>query len=146
MSYGAHLVAVLIGAGLTIQVGVNALAGQRLGSPLVASAVNFAVGLVALVTVAWLSGARLQGGALASLPPWLWIGGLFGATYVAATTVLGPRLGAAALLSLTLAGQLAAACVVDHYGVIGFPRHTFTWERALGIALLVAGTLLIVRR
>ena len=146
MSYAAHLVAVLIGAGLTIQVGVNALAGQRLGSPLLASALNFAVGLLALVAVAFASGTRLPGGSLSNLPPWLWIGGLLGATYVAATTVLGPRLGAAALLALTLAGQLAAAAVVDHYGAIGFPQHTFTWERAVGLALLVAGTLLIVRR
>jgi bacterial/archaeal transporter family-2 protein len=146
MSYAAGLVAVLVGAGLTIQVGVNALAGQRLGSPLLASALNFAVGLLALVAVAVASGARLQASSLSNLPPWLWIGGLLGAAYVAATTVLGPRLGAAAVLALTLAGQLAAASVVDHYGAIGFPQHAFTWQRAVGIALLAAGTLLIVRR
>src|SRR5688572_17185335 len=112
MIYAAYMVAVLVGAGLTVQVGLNALAGQRLGSPLLASALNFAVGLLALVAVAFASGARLQASTLSNLPPWLWIGGLFGATYVAATTVLGPRLGAAAMLSLTLAGQLAAASVV----------------------------------
>jgi transporter family-2 protein len=144
--YGAQLAAVLVGVGLTVQVGLNAMVGQRLGSPLLASIVNFTVGLVALIAVAIASGVRVQSGTVSSLPAWLWIAGLFGAIYVTATTVLGPRLGATALLALTLTGQLAAAAVVDHYGVIGFPQHSFGWERALGIALLGAGTLLIVRK
>jgi hypothetical protein len=30
--------------------------------------------------------------------------------------------------------------------VIGFPQHSFGWAKALGIALLAAGTLLIIRK
>jgi transporter family-2 protein len=71
---------------------------------------------------------------------------VLGAAYVASTTVLGPRLGAATLLALTLAGQMAAALAVDHYGVIGFPQSPLTASRLLGAALLVAGVLLIMRR
>jgi transporter family-2 protein len=71
---------------------------------------------------------------------------VLGALYVASTTVLGPRLGAAALLALTLAGQMAAALVVDHYGAIGFPEAPVTPARLVGAALLLAGVLLIMRR
>ena len=35
-----------------------------------------------------------------AVPAWAWFGGLLGAAYVASTTVLGPRLGAAALLGV----------------------------------------------
>jgi transporter family-2 protein len=66
--------------------------------------------------------------------------------YVASTTVLGPRLGAAALLALTLSGQMLAALIIDHYGIIGFPQSTITPSRLIGAALLVAGVLLIMRR
>lgn len=146
MSYWPHVTAVLVGAGLTIQVGMNATVRSVIGSPLLAAVVNFVVGLVALAAVAAAVGSRWTPGTASAVPAWAWLGGLLGALYVASTTVLGPRLGAAALLALTLAGQMAAALVVDHYGVIGFPRAPVTPVRLLGVALLVAGALLVMRR
>ena len=146
MSYWPHLFAILVGAGLTIQVGMNATVRLTLGSPVIATIVNFGVGLAALVLLAAATGARIVPGSAASVPAWAWFGGLLGGTYVAATTVLGPKLGAAALLALTLAGQMVAALLVDHYGVIGFPQNPVTPARLAGAALLVAGVLLILRR
>jgi transporter family-2 protein len=146
MNYWPHLFAVLVGAGLTIQVGMNSTVRLAIGSPVIATIVNFCVGLAALVLLAVATGARVIPGSTAVVPAWAWLGGLLGAAYVAAMTVLGPRLGAAALMALTLAGQMIAALVVDHYGVIGFPQSPITPSRLLGTALLVAGVLLIMRR
>jgi transporter family-2 protein len=146
MNYWPHLLAVLVGAGLTVQVGMNSTVRLALGSPVIATIVNFAVGLIALVLVAVAGGARIIPGSTSTVPAWAWFGGLLGAAYVAATTVLGPRLGAAALLALTLAGQMIAALLVDQYGVIGFPQNGVTPARLLGAVLLVVGALLIVRR
>jgi transporter family-2 protein len=146
MSYWPHLMAALVGAGITIQVGMNATVRMTIGSPVLAAIVNFVVGLAALVLLAVASGARVVPGSVATVPAWAWFGGLLGATYVAATTVLGPKLGAASFLALTLAGQMVAALLVDHYGVIGFPQSPLTPTRLLGTALLVVGVLLIMRR
>jgi transporter family-2 protein len=146
MNYWPHLVAALVGAGLTVQVGMNAAVRFAIGSPTLAAIVNFVGGLAGLVIVALASGARWTPGSAAAVPAWAWFGGLLGAAYVASTTVLGPRLGAATLLALTLAGQMAAALAVDHYGVIGFPQSPLTVSRLLGAVLLVAGVLLIMRR
>jgi transporter family-2 protein len=146
MSYWPHLMAALVGAGITIQVGMNATVRMTIGSPVIAAIVNFVVGLSALVMLAVASGARVVPGSVAAVPAWAWFGGLLGATYVAATTVLGPKLGAASFLALTLAGQMLAALLVDHYGVIGFPQSPLTPTRLLGTALLVVGVLLIMRR
>jgi transporter family-2 protein len=146
MSYWPHLMAALVGAGITIQVGMNATVRMTIGSPVLAAIVNFVVGLAALVLLAVASGARVVPGSVAAVPAWAWFGGLLGATYVAATTVLGPKLGAASFLALTLAGQMVAALLVDHYGVIGFPQSPLTPTRLLGTALLVVGVLLIMRR
>jgi transporter family-2 protein len=140
MNYG---LAVLVGVGLTLQIGLNAIVGDRLGSPLTGAAANFVVGLVALIVFAAVAGPRVQAASIASVPAWGWAAGLLGAAYVASTTLLGPRLGATTLLALLLLGQLVAAVVVDHFGIVGFPRHPFGWQRALGIALLLAGTLLV---
>lgn len=146
MSYWPHLMAALVGAGITIQVGMNATVRMTIGSPVLAAIVNFVVGPTALVLLAVASGARVVPGSVAAVPAWAWFGGLLGATYVAATTVLGPKLGAASFLALTLAGQMVAALLVDHYGVIGFPQSPLTPTRLVGTALLVVGVLLIMRR
>ena len=146
MTYLPHLLAVLVGAGLTIQIGMNAVVRGVLGSAVIATVVNFLVGLVALVAFALATGARVTPGSLPSVPAWAWLGGLLGATYVAAATVLGPRLSAAAFLALTLVGQMVAALVVDHYGAIGFPENPVTLWRVVGVGLLIAGVVLIMRR
>ena len=146
MSYWPHLMAAMVGAGLTVQVGMNATVRFAIGSPVLAAIVNFVVGLAALILVAVATGSRWVPGSTATVPAWAWFGGLLGALYVASTTVLGPRLGAAALLAFTLAGQMLAALAVDHYGIIGFPQSPITPSRLLGAALLVAGVLLIMRR
>ncbi len=93
MNYLPHLIALLVGAGLAIQVGMNSTVRLAIGSPVIATIVNFAVGLVGLLFLALASGARVTPGAAASVPAWAWFGGLLGAAYVAATTVLGPSSG-----------------------------------------------------
>lgn len=146
MTYWPYLLAIVVGAGLTLQVGMNATIGTTVGSPLLASVLNFVIGTVALGAVALASGARLAPGTAATVPAWAWLGGLFGAAYVASVTVLGPRLGAVALLALVLLGQMAAALVVDHFGIVGFPEHAISLSRLVGVVLLVAGVVLVVHK
>lgn len=125
---------------------MNATIGRTMGSPLWGALANFAIGLVALVVCAFTVGARYTPGSIGQVPAWAWFGGLLGATYVASVTMLGPRLGGLALLALVLAGQLVASLLVDQFGVLGFPRIPVTPTRLVGAALLIVGTLLIVRR
>ena len=59
--------------------------------------------------------------------------------------VVGPRLGAATLLSLIVLGQLLTSLLVDHFGWIGFPAHPLSLVRLAGAVLLFAGVVLITR-
>jgi transporter family-2 protein len=145
MRYLGLLWAVLVGMGLTVQVGMNASAGRALKSPLWASVASFVVGLVVLGAVAALFDAFPARSSFGSAPAWAWLGGALGAAYVASTIVLGPLLGATTLSALLVGGQLAAALIVDHFGLIGFPEHGINAARLAGAALLVAGAALIVR-
>jgi len=146
MNYWPHLLAIVVGAGLTLQIGMNGTISRIVGSPILASVANFCVGLLALCAVAAASGVRPAPGSMGAVPAWAWFGGLFGAAYVASVTVLGPRLGAVALLALVLLGQMGTALAVDYFGVVGFPQSAVTASRLLGALLLVAGVVLIVRR
>ena len=76
-------------------------------------------------------------------PWWVWVGGLLGAFYVLGSVVTGPKLGAATLVALILAGQAAASLTVDHFGLVGFEENPITPGRIAGIALVAAGVVLV---
>jgi transporter family-2 protein len=144
MKLASLALAVCIGALLPLQALINAqLARQTLG-PVFAALCSFLVG--SAVLLAWWLGSRpgFQWGAVAHVPWWAWTGGVIGAIFVAAATLLIPRTGAAALICLIVLGQLVGSVLLDHYGVL-HARQPIDALRILGVVLVVAGALLVVR-
>jgi transporter family-2 protein len=141
-----YVLSLIAGLGLAVQVGLNSTMRQSTGSAAFAALVSFCVGLIALVL--FVAATRVPvptRAALTAAPAWAWLGGVFGAFYVAMATVAGPRLGATTLLALTLLGQVTASLILDHFGWLGFAQQTLSATRILGATLLVAGVLLISR-
>lgn len=140
------LLAVLAGAMLPVQTGVNVQLRGTLGQPLAAALVSFLVGTLGLAAVAALLRVPVSVGAAWGRSAWWhWSGGLLGAAYIAVTIVLAPRLGAAALIAALVAGQMTASLIVDHYGWVGFAQHAATPLRLAGAALIVVGVVLVRR-
>lgn len=138
------LLALLAGVVVPIQVGLNAALRTSLASPLWAALLSFAVGTLTLGVICLPLRPWPQ---FATLPPlWQWLGGVLGALYVTLAIVLAPRLGATSLMALVIAGQLGASLVLDHFGWLTFPQHPATPVRLLGVVLLSAGVMLILRR
>ena len=145
-NYWPHLLALLVGVGLTVQVGMNMTIARVVGTPLWASVANFGVGLVALLVTVMVLGSRPAPNTIGQVPLWAWFGGVLGAVYVASVTLLGPRIGGMTMVALAITGQLMAALAVDHFGVLGYPQIPVSSTRLLGAALLLAGALLVMRR
>ena len=120
--------------------------GDRIGSFeafAVAALLTAAIAVVALLAVRRsLAGFADAGDA----PPWMLLGGVFGAFVVLSITVTTPRLGVAAVVALLIAGQLAMGALIDRFGWFGVDRVPLGWQRLLGIALLAAGTALVLRK
>ncbi len=134
----------LAGALIATQAGVNSQLARTVGHPVLAATISFVVGTLALSLCSiGVSGAWAGRAALSAAPWWIWTGGLLGAVFVATTAWLAPILGAATLLSVAIAGQMTFAMVLDHYGLVGFPTRAMSPGRAVGVALLVAGVVLI---
>jgi transporter family-2 protein len=129
---------------LPIQFGINAQLARWVDSPLRATLISFAVGTLVLLLVMavadrdWPSAGRIGGA-----PWWVWLGGLLGAFYVLGSVVTAPKLGAATLVAVILAGQAVASLLVDHFGWVGFEENPVTPGRLLGIALVAAGVALV---
>jgi transporter family-2 protein len=137
--------AALVGVLLAIQSPTNALLGRAAGSSLTGALISFLIGAAALVAVVVATGNARLSPDLRTLPWYGWLGGLYGAAFVAAAAYLAPRIGAGALLTAAIAGQIVAGLLLDHYGLIGMPRHPITWPRGLGAALVLAGAVLVRR-
>ena len=55
-------------------------------------------------------------------------------------------LGASGLTAVVITGQLAMSVVIDRFGLLGVAKQPVAPQRILGLVLLVAGVVLVVRR
>lgn len=139
------LLVIAVGTAMPLQALINARLGQATTGALFAATISFLVGTVALALLLLLTRTELPGQAqLLNLPAWAWAGGLIGATYVAIAAFAVPRLGASALIALTVLGQLGGALLLDHFGVLHAPQPA-TPLRVAGVALIFGGVLLVVQ-
>ncbi len=142
------LILIVLAAGmlLPVQAGVNSELRKFIGHPITASAMQFLVGMVALIVVMIVLRAPLpEARRIASAPWWVWVGGLCGANYIVVSIFVAPRLGAATLIAVSVAGQMLVSLLLDHFGLIGYPIHPLNVWRAVGTGLLLAGVGLIQR-
>lgn len=136
---------VIAGACIAIQAPINAQLGRALGMPVAAAMVSFAAGAVVLALVSIVF-SRVDG----AIPdwrapaPWLYFaGGCLGSVYVTAAILLTPRIGAAAVMAFSVAGQLTAGLLIDRIGFMGVAVRELTAGRIVGALLLCAGVVMI---
>jgi len=142
----ALLVTVAAGAVVAAQAPANNVISHKLGD-LGAVTVNFIAGTVLVLFVAFAFEGAYNVDDRVATPAWYYwvLGGLGGVLIVLTTLVAVRELGAGGVTAAVIAGQLSASVVLDRLGVLGLDERAITWEKLLGIALLAAGTILIVR-
>jgi transporter family-2 protein len=134
------------GVSVIIQQALNAHLRTAIGSAAWSGVVSYFVGLIAIAAFAIVLRQPLPSAAvIASSPWWAWSGGLFGAVFVTLAILLIPQLGAATFIGLLITGQMLTSLVLDHYGWLGLEQRSVDLPRLIGVALLVAGVVLIRR-
>jgi transporter family-2 protein len=137
--------ALISGTLLALQTPTNGMLARGVESPVTAAFISFAVGMAALGLAVLMMGLRPPPGALRALPWYAWTGGLYGAVFVAAAAFAAPRIGLTFYLTLLIAGQVATALILDHYGAFGLARQEVSLGRLAGVALVIAGVVLVRR-
>lgn len=133
------------GGMVAIQAPTNAMLAKAGGSAVLAALISFTIGTAALLAVWLMSGNRPGTSAFAGLPWYAWIGGLYGAVFVAVAAYAAPKIGVASLITIGIAGQIAMALWLDHIGAMGLTREPINMGRVLGAVLVVAGVVLVRR-
>jgi bacterial/archaeal transporter family-2 protein len=141
----AVMATAVAGGLVAMQAPINSGLGKAVGS-LPAASFSFAIGLVALVGITFVSGEGFgQLGEIGGLSWYYLIGGLLGAVYVTTVLISVRTLGAGGVTAATIAGQLSMSVVLDQLGILGLAQKQLTPARVIGVALLAAGVFLIVR-
>ena len=101
------LVAVVLGAAVSIYIPMISRASSIMGSPILGSIPYFAVGLVTSIAIAAMSGFRTADFfRVDGVPPWLFLAGVVSAVAIIITSFLIPRIGPGALFVLLVTGQI----------------------------------------
>ncbi len=138
------IVVLLIGFLLAIQGSINTQLTTFLKHPLQGALVNFMVGFICLIFLNLILRTQIPDwGSVKEVPWYLFIGGMLGAIFVSSVIFFIPKIGVTTVLAASIAGQLIAASVIDHFGFFGLTAHPVSAGRIAGILLLAGGIFLI---
>lgn len=142
-----YMLPLLAGIAMSVQAGINHQLRTALQHPLLATLISFLSGTIALIII--LIAVRdplpsLQSYSEISL--YKFTGGLLGAFIVFGTILSVSEIGAANFIVILIAGQLVTAVIIDHNGWLGMELNKVTFQRILGILLVVAGAYMVNRK
>lgn len=140
------LLSFLAGTFIAVQTALNTRLGKDLKNPTFVSVESCVIGAVALALyMACTRTALPKASLMAREPVWLWIGGVFGATYVLITVLATPKLSVATVTAVVIAGQMLVAVVLDHFAFLGLDRHPLNAGRIVAVVLFGIGAELLRR-
>ncbi len=136
--------ALAAGACIPLQAGVNAALSRYVAGPVQAALISFTVGTIGLAVLCLAARLPLPlAAAVGQTHVWHWLGGLLGAFLVSLTVFLAPKIGAATMIALIVAGQMFGSIVLDHFGWVGYDLRPASFARLAGALLIVAGVILV---
>ncbi|WP_233145471.1 DMT family transporter [Labilibacter marinus] len=144
MKYIYTITVLCIGCFLAIQGSINTQLTTYLKHPLQGALVNFLVGTIALIGLNLVFKTQIPDWAAIKTAPWyLFVGGMLGAVFVSSVIFFIPKIGVTTVLAASIAGQLIAASIIDHFGFFGVTVQQISMGRIAGILLLLGGIFLI---
>ncbi|AKP67881.1 DMT family transporter [Companilactobacillus ginsenosidimutans] len=138
----AVLVGLIIGIWQPIQTSINSRLKVSIGSPYLASLFSFGTGTILLALFnfsIYHTMALFPSELFHTQPIWFWIGGAFGVIYLTSNILLFPNLGSVQTAIMPILGQIMMGLLIDNFALFGSMHQPFTWIRAIGALLVVAG-------
>lgn len=137
------LVAFIGGVAVVLQAQFTGILDSRLGT-LESVFITYGLGGGAIALLMLLN----RGGHLSdwrSVPWFALTAGLLGLIIIGALSYAVPRLGIVATFTVFIATQLILGMVFDHFGLFGGEVRAITLSRALGTAVILFGTWLVLK-
>ncbi len=132
------------GVCFALQPPINAALGRSVGV-LESALVSFVIGAAVLAAATFAAGSGSLG-AVVNVPLWQLVGGFIGAYFVTVALYCAPRIGMTTLMVSIVAGQLAGALALDHFGLLGLRTRPVGPAQAAAALLIVAAVWLVQSR
>ena len=137
------LLALVAGTMLPIQGALNTRLGREGQSPFHASMISFIIGALSVALYVALTRQSVSWSGLRGAPAYAWLGGVLGAFYVTVIILAFPRLGPGLTFALVVAGQMIVSLLLEHLDILVAQQNPITAVRLGGVALIIAGVILI---
>jgi transporter family-2 protein len=138
------LLALGMGAAISIYLPMISQSARILGAPVLGNVPFFAIAFLSSVVLVFVTGHKLPTMAkLAEVPAWLFIAGVVSALMIFGSSYLVPRIGTGALFVLLVAGQIIIGAVINHYGLLGVPEQSISTVKLSGTVLVLVGAVLV---
>ncbi len=135
--------AIIAGSAMSIQGVMNTRLSEKIGlyeSNVIVQGTAFILALIAL----WIMG-KGNFRALGEVNKLYLLGGVFGILITVTVMLAIGKLSPTVAISIILISQLAVAALIDAFGIMGSEKVAFSWNKYVGLALMIGGVLLFKR-
>ncbi len=135
--------AIIAGSAMSIQGVMNTRLSEKIGlyeSNVIVQGTAFILALIAL----WIMG-KGNFRALGEVNKLYLLGGVFGILITVTVMLAIGKLSPTVAISIILISQLAVAALIDAFGIMGSGKVAFSWNKYVGLALMIGGVLLFKR-
>ena len=145
MTFLLILAALAAGMANPFQSGLNAQLNRQLGQSLWASVFVYLSGLIGLLLIQLFVRQPLPAVRLILVPWWAWLGGAVSLISTVIALTIAHRLGSSVFTGASITASLVVSVLLDHFGLIGFARHSASPLRLAGCAIMIAGLWMVTR-
>ena len=137
------ILALFAGSLIPVQAAANAVLSKSLNGVVYSALTLFFIGFCFVACLALVNKLPLPTiESFTKAPLFSYGGGLIVATYVLSITFLAPRIGVGNAICFIVTGQIIAAVIIDHFGLMGSIHTPINYQRAAGVVIMITGLFL----
>ena len=136
--------AIIAGAVSAIQQAINGHLGTLLNNPQQAAFISFFTGFILITVFSLILERRLPKlSELKTTTVWNWFGGILGGSFVLATVLTVPKIGAGLTITMSLIGSIIGSMLVQQFGWWRSARSSISFIQIIGVIIMSVGVMII---
>ena len=136
--------AIIAGAVSAIQQAINGHLGTLLHNSEQAAFISFFTGFILITVFSLILERRLPKlSELKTTTVWNWFGGILGGSFVLATVLTVPKIGAGLTITMSLIGSIIGSMLVQQFGWWRSARSSISFIQIIGVIIMAVGVMII---
>lgn len=136
--------AIIAGAVSAIQQAINGHLGTLLNNSEQAAFISFFTGFLLIMVFSLIVERRLPKiSELKTTKVWNWFGGILGGSFVLATVLTVPQIGAGLTITMSLIGSITGSMLVQQFGWWRSVKSSISFVQILGVIIMAVGVVII---